>query len=230
MKIGFCNKFFTGLKTAFLTDAGFECFSLCLCRNEDKSNAKLAHELCFSGMDESAFYDAARMASENGVRKLVISEDFALEKEEMLLSLPKMSFEIAIENEKADVGSLLEFFEKADESNNAFGLCLNTGHAILSDHEPHELLSVFRRKIFSIHANDNHRTGDYHLPPFRGRGGVDWEEFTAALAETGYDGELYLDVRAPDVSSDIIMKKSLAVLCLIAKDIEESIRKKRGKL
>ncbi|MBR3966474.1 MAG: sugar phosphate isomerase/epimerase [Clostridia bacterium] len=222
MNIGFCNKFLPDLDLASLNEAGFECLSFCLRPNYDAGYAKFARELCFYYSDEKDFYDAAQISSDCGVNRLVIGEDFAFRNAKMLLSLPKMPFDIAIENKRTCEKAILDFFEETKGSENRFGLCLNTGHSVLFGREAHEVLSLFGERIFSIHINDNHRTGDYHLPPFRGRGGVDFEKFASVLSKIGYDGEIYLDVRLPDISSDNVMEKSLRVLYLIAKEITEN--------
>lgn len=225
MKSGFCNIFCPNSDPTDFTEAGFDCFSLAFVENK----TELASELCFFGSDLESFELALKTAEEKAIPRLVISEDFAFQNESMLLELPKSPIDFAIENKETDTDALMSFFEKTKNSQNRFGLCLNTGHAILAGTEPHELFELFGDKVTSIHANDNHRTGDYHLPPFRGRGGVDWDKFTSSVAKSDYNGALYLDIRAMDHTSKAIFKKSLRVLCLIAKEICEMIENKRDK-
>jgi sugar phosphate isomerase/epimerase len=71
------------------------------------------------------------------------------------------------------------------------GVCLDTGHANLSG----DLNSVVRKlgqNIRMVHAHDNRRRGDEHLPP--GTGDIDCNSLLAELDYVRFRGALILEL------------------------------------
>jgi sugar phosphate isomerase/epimerase len=94
------------------------------------------------------------------------------------------------------------------------GLCLDTGHAnIVADVASEARAAGDLLRTTHVHDNDGRR--DEHLPP--GLGSVRWPEFSAALAEIGYDGVVMLECprylrEHPEVVTDEFRER-LAAIC-----------------
>ncbi|MCI8623967.1 MAG: sugar phosphate isomerase/epimerase [Provencibacterium sp.] len=69
-----------------------------------------------------------------------------------------------------------------------FGLCLDTGHLNLLRKNIREYVRVLGPRIKALHIHDNDGSRDEHLMPFTGT--VRWNDFTSALKEVGYTGDL----------------------------------------
>ena len=74
------------------------------------------------------------------------------------------------------------------------GACLDTGHTFLGGHW-HQFLAVAGRRLRHVHASDNRRTWDDHLPP--GQGLIDWADITGSLDQAGFDGWIMLELACP---------------------------------
>ena len=73
------------------------------------------------------------------------------------------------------------------------GLCLDTGHAYHDCKENClEYAERYNDRLFMIHGDDNHGTGDDHLLPFDG--GFDWEGFAPLLARSPYKFPINIEV------------------------------------
>ncbi len=71
------------------------------------------------------------------------------------------------------------------------GACLDTGHAFLSG-DMHSLVKKLRGHLQMVHAHDNGRGGDEHLPPGDGR--IDWEVLLRELIGIEFHGALILEL------------------------------------
>ncbi|MFW6253313.1 MAG: sugar phosphate isomerase/epimerase family protein [Chitinivibrionales bacterium] len=71
------------------------------------------------------------------------------------------------------------------------GTCLDTGHATLSG-DIYRVMYKLSGHLKLIHANDNNRHGDDHLPP--GKGCIDWKRLLTELNQTGFQGGLILEL------------------------------------
>lgn len=69
-----------------------------------------------------------------------------------------------------------------------FGLCLDTGHLHLLRKNIREYIRILGPRIKALHIHDNDSTSDQHLMPFAGT--LRWNDFTSAMKETGYQGDL----------------------------------------
>ena len=77
------------------------------------------------------------------------------------------------------------------------GVCIDTGHALVSGIEPNIFLNVFGEKVFALHIHDNNGFSDQHnLPPF---GSIDWNKFIEALKSINYTGYFNYEVNGGKV-------------------------------
>ena len=87
-----------------------------------------------------------------------------------------------------------------------FGLCLDTGHAMLLGDDPVKLIKAFGSRLIALHVNSNtgsRRPDDLHLLPdtMHWSEPVKWAEISAALKEIGYCGSYNLELMLPAYSS-----------------------------
>ncbi len=82
------------------------------------------------------------------------------------------------------------------------GVCVDTGHANLTDEES-AFIERCSDRIITIHLHDNDGTLDSHLAP--GFGTVDWDAVGAALAASPYDGPLMFEVGGPGTREEALM-------------------------
>ena len=77
------------------------------------------------------------------------------------------------------------------------GMCLDTGHANVFGDDCGDMVRLIAPVLKTLHVHDNLGDKDAHLPPYQGT--INWESFTKALREIGFDGvlsiEASLDVR-----------------------------------
>ncbi len=79
-----------------------------------------------------------------------------------------------------------------------FAMCLDTGHSnIYADWPPARAMRECGEYVKALHVHDNRGHNDEHLLPFFGT--TDWKDFSAALAEVGFDGVVSLEC-APSAS------------------------------
>lgn len=78
----------------------------------------------------------------------------------------------------------------AIESTN-IGTCLDTGHAFLSGDLP-RVTNKLSGHLRMIHANDNRRKWDDHLPP--GTGEIPWRPLLKQLSREKFDGPMVLEL------------------------------------
>ncbi len=78
-------------------------------------------------------------------------------------------------------------------NDNNLKICLDTGHvAVFRDLSPGDSIRQLAEEIKVLHVHDNGGEKDEHLPPYEGI--IDWQEFSSALKETGFDGVLSLEI------------------------------------
>lgn len=75
-----------------------------------------------------------------------------------------------------------------------FGLCLDTGHLNVLRKNVREYIRLLGGRIRALHIHDNDGVGDQHLIPFAGT--LRWNDFTGALRDIGYRGDLSFETFA----------------------------------
>ncbi|MEK7474911.1 MAG: sugar phosphate isomerase/epimerase [Candidatus Coatesbacteria bacterium] len=72
------------------------------------------------------------------------------------------------------------------------GVCLDSGHAHVTDGSPAAALKLLGERLYTLHVHDNDGASDQHLMP--GEGKVRWDEYVAGLAAAGFEGVFNLEV------------------------------------
>ena len=85
------------------------------------------------------------------------------------------------------VSELSEILDEVDSD--AVGMCFDTGHAHMCGNVCDAVNAA--RRIIYIHASDNNGRKDEHLMP--GKGNIDWDALSAAIAPIKYDGVFMLE-------------------------------------
>lgn len=76
-----------------------------------------------------------------------------------------------------------------------FAACLDTGHGVVANNDPAEMLRVLGSRTRVLHVQDNLGAKDDHLIPTQGT--INWKEFATALGEVGYQGTFNFEVSKP---------------------------------
>lgn len=73
-----------------------------------------------------------------------------------------------------------------------FRVCLDTGHCAVFGDSPADAVRLIGKEYLStLHVHDNDGCGDCHWLP--GAGVIDWQDFSDALAEIGFEGSVSLE-------------------------------------
>lgn len=89
-----------------------------------------------------------------------------------------------------------KFIDKLNKAagKEAFGLCLDTGHANLLRHDLEIMISTYGKRIKCLHIHDNNGSSDQHRAPMTGS--IDWNRFCSALKSAGYEHDLSFETFA----------------------------------
>jgi len=95
-----------------------------------------------------------------------------------------------------------------------FGLCWDTGHAMLQCLDQQAALSSLGSRLKVLHIQDNDGKSDAHILPFHGK--VKWDDVVAGLQGAGYQGawtyETHNAVRTlPDPLRDDALRLAVAI-------------------
>jgi sugar phosphate isomerase/epimerase len=89
---------------------------------------------------------------------------------------------------------MLAFVKSLDYDN--FRMCLDTGHCSVFGISPAESARLLGKEYLKVlHVHDNNGVSDFHWVPYTGV--IDWDDFTKALREIGYEGPLSLETCVP---------------------------------
>lgn len=106
--------------------------------------------------------------------------------ENLFTSLGGCRYEGACSN-AGEAASLIDALNE-QAGRECFGLCLDTGHLHLLRKNVREYVRLMGHRIKALHIHDNDSVSDQHLMPFAGS--LRWNDFTGALREAGYQGDL----------------------------------------
>lgn len=98
-----------------------------------------------------------------------------------------------------------------------FKVCLDTGHCLTRGIQPADgVRQIGKEYLQVLHVHDNNGHNDFHWLPYNGIG--DWEEFTKALLDIGFEGSLSLETCvSPRLPLDIREHAEIALFQLAAK-------------
>lgn len=105
-------------------------------------------------------------------------------------------------------------------------ICFDTGHTNVYGHDLGDAVRTAGKYLRTLHVHDNDGKADRHQLPWLGS--ADWNSFTAALAETGFDGVMSLETRGPvsknmpDAVRDAAEKLTYATAKALADTVENS--------
>lgn len=218
MQLGFCGKFYNFMDSTTLcglaSGSGFEAVSLSAAQAMTVQAA--CREVCWTPESGLSLEDAIRCAATKSVQLLVLPAELAQAHRQVLLeAVRSTSLLFAFENgyggeEKSpfvqtlhciygsiakDLIALTDSFNQ-DTGSQRFFACWNTGHGTVCQQDAPAAVRALGYRLLSIHANDNHGILDYHLPPMRGRGGMDWQNFIQALHDIRFPGVFYLEINS----------------------------------
>ena len=92
----------------------------------------------------------------------------------------------------------LEFAKRMNEEtgSDVFKVCLDTGHSNFCGEKPADAVRMLGKEYLgALHVHDNNGKADQHLRP--GFGNIDWEDFSNALAEIGFEGAVSFETNVP---------------------------------
>ena len=102
----------------------------------------------------------------------------------------------------------------------AMRVCLDTGHCVVRGVDLGDAVrQIGREYLCALHVHDNDGRCDQHQLPYHGK--ANWDHFTAALKEIGYEGALSLECRIKDQMPEAIREHHEIGLAMIARTLAE---------
>ena len=115
---------------------------------------------------------------------------------------------------------ILKLVHAVDDSH--LKICLDTGHvAVFSDISVGASVRLLREEIKVFHIHDNHGQSDEHLYPHEGC--IDWQDFSSAVREIGFDGVLSLEIVPKETLPTTEFEMESIKLSAIARTLAEEI-------
>lgn len=97
----------------------------------------------------------------------------------------------------------LDFAKRMNKETNSdiFKVCLDTGHANFCGEKPADAVRLIGKEYLgALHVHDNNGLADQHARP--GFGNIDWDDFSDALAEIGFEGCVNFETSVPAAIPD----------------------------
>lgn len=106
-------------------------------------------------------------------------------------------------------------------------ICFDTGHTNVYGHDLGDAVRIAGKYLRTLHVHDNDGKADRHQLPWLGS--ADWNSFTAALAETGFDGVMSLETRGPVSKNmpDTVRDAAEKLTYLSAKALADAVENSR---
>ena len=106
-------------------------------------------------------------------------------------------------------------------------ICFDTGHTNVYGHDLGDAVRTAGKYLRTLHVHDNDGKADRHQLPWLGS--ADWNSFTAALAETGFDGVMSLETRGPVSKNmpDAVRDAAEKLTYLSAKALADAVENSR---
>ena len=108
---------------------------------------------------------------------------------------------IAIENlANFPIDDLICAHDRLKEEGYNVGVCFDTGHCNVKTHYDNlveEAVKKLGNRIKMLHVHDNMRNTDRHGAPYTGS--IKWENVMSALAQTGFEGALNLELQPESI-------------------------------
>jgi sugar phosphate isomerase/epimerase len=101
---------------------------------------------------------------------------------------------------------LIEIIQEVDPDN--LGVCIDTGHALISKLNVYDEVKNAGEFLRSIHANENDGTSDSHLVPLNIET-IDWKLFLKKLSAIKYSGPFMVEVYGGESPSSVVNEVKL---------------------
>jgi sugar phosphate isomerase/epimerase len=83
-----------------------------------------------------------------------------------------------------------------ETNSDIFKVCIDTGHSNFCGEAPADAVRLVGGEYLgALHVHDNNGKADQHLRP--GFGNVDWDAFSDALVEIGFEGSVNFETAVP---------------------------------
>jgi sugar phosphate isomerase/epimerase len=106
----------------------------------------------------------------------------------------------------SSVQDLLEIIHEVNPDN--LGVCLDTGHALLSKLNVYDEIKIADEFLYSIHANENDGNSDAHLVPSNIET-IDWKLFLKKLSAIKYSGPFMVEAYQGENPSSVVNEVKL---------------------
>ena len=148
------------------------------------------------------YFENDREKSREGNKRLITGLLPILEKNNVVLSIENIFGPDLSEAYLSGADDLLyytDFFK-----NDYLGICLDTGHAILRNQNPVEMLKAVQNNLTALHLHTTVPFVDLHAVPYMASylEQIDWVEFYDILSKTKYKGTFNMEVRASSKMND----------------------------
>ena len=106
-------------------------------------------------------------------------------------------------------------------------ICFDTGHTNVYGHDLGDAVRTAGKYLRTLHVHDNDGKADRHQLPWLGT--ANWNSFTSALAETGFDGVMSLETRGPVTKEmpDAVRDAAEKLTYLSAKALADAVENSR---
>lgn len=120
-----------------------------------------------------------------------------LEEGQIVLSLENVYGPKCCHAYHSSAEDLLYYTERFDSP--YLGICLDTGHAVLREQEPVEMLRAVAHRLTALHLHTVLPGLDLHtIPYFTGSAEkIDWKAFVRELKKTPYQGNFNMELKVP---------------------------------
>ncbi len=137
----------------------------------------------------------------------------AAEKEDVVVCLENMPFTRLSLSRPCEI---LKFVKNMNRDH--FKICLDTGHCSVFSESPAEAVRLIGKDLLrTLHIHDNNGQSDLHWIPYTGV--IDWNDFSKALKEIGFDGCVSLETNITSKMPEAARELQEISLSHIAKSI-----------
>lgn len=114
---------------------------------------------------------------------------------------------------------LLYYTEAFDSPH--LGICLDTGHAVLREQDPVEMLRAVAHRLRAVHLHSVLPGLDLHTIPYFTGGAekIDWVAFLRQLRQSPYSGPFNMELKVPPALSEEATCLFYRTACQVARDL-----------
>ncbi len=149
--------------------------------------------------DASARYPSMTLAQEQAEHMAFFSSIIPLLKQHRVTCCIENAFRLDWGTKKIYAGAFSDMNEACQSidalnalaGEKCFGVCLDTGHLILTGGDPCFAMEALGDRLTALHIHDNDGFNDDHTLPFMGV--VNWSRFVKGLRAIGYRGNINIE-------------------------------------